>query len=180
MSDSRRVGATWVFAEEKCQKIVKEQEFKIRKLKEKMAGIAPTKKNKANLQDGKAKSWVIFFCAFYDRFWGPFQVCQTVRQRSMPWRNKLKNSRCFSLNENGSCRELGFNLKVMSATWVLSGSYSGTWSLTMVKEQLDPQADGNYRAAMGFVRKVEEDRIFGLKNLNGYSRAGMAVFLKNL
>eukprot|EP00438_Fugacium_kawagutii_P007281 Skav234429 [mRNA] locus=scaffold1656:174622:182997:- [translate_table: standard] len=32
---------------EKCQKIVKEQEFKIRKLKEKMAGIAPTKKNKA-------------------------------------------------------------------------------------------------------------------------------------
>ena len=34
-------------AKEKCQKIVKEQEFKIRKLKEKLAGIAPTKKNKA-------------------------------------------------------------------------------------------------------------------------------------
>ncbi|CAJ1452648.1 unnamed protein product [Effrenium voratum] len=34
---------------EKCQKIVKEQEFKIRKLKEKMAGIAPTKKNKADI-----------------------------------------------------------------------------------------------------------------------------------
>ena len=40
---------------EKCQKIVKEQEFKIRKLKEKMAGIAPTKKNK----DGKSSFLVI-------------------------------------------------------------------------------------------------------------------------
>ena len=39
-----------VMAKEKCQKIVKEQEFKIRKLKEKMAGIAPTKKNKARMR----------------------------------------------------------------------------------------------------------------------------------
>lgn len=35
--------------EEKCGKIVKEQEFKIRKLKEKMAGIPPTKKNKPEI-----------------------------------------------------------------------------------------------------------------------------------
>lgn len=63
---------------EKCQKIVKEQEFKIRKLKEKMAGIAPTKKNKAEI--------------------------------------------------------------------------------AAVKEQVEElQADGNYRAAMNYVRKVEED-----------------------
>lgn len=41
------VAGTAAIAQEKCQKIVKEQEFKIRKLKEKMAGIAPTKKNKA-------------------------------------------------------------------------------------------------------------------------------------
>mmetsp|Transcript_74097 Transcript_74097/g.131011 ORF Transcript_74097/g.131011 Transcript_74097/m.131011 type:complete len:1474 (-) Transcript_74097:92-4513(-) len=38
---------------EKCQKIVKEQEFKIRKLKEKMAGIAPTKKNKPEINKVK-------------------------------------------------------------------------------------------------------------------------------
>eukprot|EP00435_Cladocopium_sp_Y103_P063005 s288_g24.t1 len=63
---------------EKCQKIVKEQEFKIRKLKEKMAGIAPTKKNKAEI--------------------------------------------------------------------------------AAVKEQVEElQADGNYRAAMNYVRKAEED-----------------------
>ncbi|CAK9007608.1 unnamed protein product [Durusdinium trenchii] len=63
---------------EKCQKIVKEQEFKIRKLKEKMAGIAPTKKNKAEIN--------------------------------------------------------------------------------AVKEQIEElQADGNYRAAMSFVRKAEEE-----------------------
>jgi len=63
---------------EKCQKLVKEQEFKIRKLKEKMAGIAPTKKNKAEI--------------------------------------------------------------------------------AAVKEQVEElQADGNYRAAMSYVRKLEED-----------------------
>lgn len=46
-------------AKEKCQKLVKEQEFKIRKLKEKMAGIAPTKKNKARLfVAAETKSWV--------------------------------------------------------------------------------------------------------------------------
>lgn len=43
--------------EEKCQKIVKEQEFKIRKLKEKMAGIAPTKKNKAGTGSSAAPGW---------------------------------------------------------------------------------------------------------------------------
>ena len=44
--------------EEKCQKIVKEQEFKIRKLKEKMAGIAPTKKNKA-VSSGKCNFFLL-------------------------------------------------------------------------------------------------------------------------
>eukprot|EP00913_Durusdinium_trenchii_P003604 g3335.t1 len=72
------VAGTAAIAQEKCQKIVKEQEFKIRKLKEKMAGIAPTKKNKAEIN--------------------------------------------------------------------------------AVKEQIEElQADGNYRAAMSFVRKAEEE-----------------------
>mmetsp|Transcript_3925 Transcript_3925/g.7925 ORF Transcript_3925/g.7925 Transcript_3925/m.7925 type:complete len:1476 (-) Transcript_3925:114-4541(-) len=38
---------------EACTKIIKEQEFKIRKLKEKMENIAPTKKNKADIQAAK-------------------------------------------------------------------------------------------------------------------------------
>ena len=50
--EAKRTPPPW--AEEKCQKIVKEQEFKIRKLKEKMAAIPPTKKNKAHCKQNAA------------------------------------------------------------------------------------------------------------------------------
>lgn len=90
-------------AKEKCQKLVKEQEFKIRKLKEKMAGIAPTKKNKARLfVAAETKSWV---------------------NGSRPWQAEI----------------------------------------AAVKEQVEElQADGNYRAAMSYVRKLEEARVFSM------------------
>jgi len=38
---------------EKCQKIIKEQEFKIKKTREKLAGLAPTKKNKPEINATK-------------------------------------------------------------------------------------------------------------------------------